>query len=224
MNDQSCHLKFAVFCNHTLIKERLDNFSANYPEYKLVKTYCSINELKKSDHVPQMDIALVCATCCIDSFNNAFGIFHDLYRAIPSVKPVIFNEHFSDSEKVDLIRIGVKGFFSTDIDSTKLKKALSLIKQGEIWANRKLTSQALPNGPEYLKNYFDCRETYGLSAREKDILTAMIRGLKNTEIADCLYISENTVKTHLNNIFKKFGVKNRAQAISMTLGKKILFH
>ena len=220
--DKQSYLKFAVICNHSLIKERLANFSANYPDYKLMKTYCSIRELKKAEYVPEIDIAMVCATCCIDSFNEAFGIFNDLYRAIPSVKPVIFNEFFSEEEKVDLIRIGVKGFFSKDIDSEKLEKALLLIQQGEIWSSRKLTCLALPNGPEYLKNYLSGRETYGLSAREKDILKAMIRGLKNTEIADRLFISENTVKTHVNKIFKKFGVKNRAQAICIALDKKIL--
>jgi len=217
-------LKFIVVCNHSLIKERLTNFSHNYPDFKLMKTYCSVKELKKAEYIPEIDIAMVCATCCIDSFNDSFRVFNDLYKAIPNIKPVIFNEFFSEEEKVDLIRIGVKGFFSIDMDSDKLEKALTLIKKGEIWSSRKLTCLALPNGPEYLKNYLAGQESYGLSAREKDILKAMVRGLKNNEIANRLFISENTVKTHINKIFKKFKVKNRAQAICIALEKKILRH
>ena len=91
-----------------------------------------------------------------------------------------------------------------------------------MWTSRRLTSLALPNGPEYLKNYLDRMEAYLLSSREKDILKAMVFGLKNKEIAEKLFISENTVKTHINNIYKKFGVNNRAQAIRFALERKIL--
>lgn len=215
-------LKFMVICNHSLINERLENFSLNFPDFKLMKTFGSLELLKETEFVPEVDIAMVCATCCIESFDDSFYFFNELYKVLPAVKPVLFNENFSDSEKVDLIRIGIKGFFSIDMDSKKLERALSLIKKGEMWTSRRLTSLALPNGPEYLKNYLEHMEAYWLSPREKDILKAMVFGLKNKEIAEKLFISENTVKTHINNIYKKFGVNNRAQAIRFALEKKIL--
>jgi LuxR family transcriptional regulator of csgAB operon len=141
---------------------------------------------------------------------------------IPRVKPVLFNEDFPEEKKVDLIRIGVKGFFSIDMGSETLKKALTLIKKGETWASRRLLSTAIPNGPDYLKKYLPGKvENFTLSEREKDILKAMVLGLKNKEIADKLFISENTVKTHISNIFKKFDVNNRAQAIMFALENNI---
>jgi DNA-binding NarL/FixJ family response regulator len=215
-------LEFIVICKHSLIKEHLENFSLNYTDFKLMKTFGSLELLKETEFVPEVDIAMVCATCCLETFDESFYFFNELYKVLPTVRPVLFNENFSDNEKVDLIKIGIKGFFSIDIDSKKLERALSLIKKGEIWTNRRLTSLALPNGPEYLKNYLDRKEAYSLSSREIDILRAMVFGLKNKEIAEKLFISENTVKTHINNIFKKFGVNNRAQAIRFALERKIL--
>jgi len=215
-------VKFIVICKHSLIKELLENFSLKNMDYRLIKTYNSIEYLKQKAYVPEVDIAMVCATCCVETFDRCIDFFNKLYQMIPQVKPIIFNENFSEDEKVDLIKIGVKGFFSIDMKSETLKKALTLIKKGEIWTSRKLISRAIPNGPEYIKNYLSSNAvSFTLSDREKDILKAMILGLKNKEIADKLFISENTVKTHISNVFKKFKVNTRTQAILFALENKI---
>ncbi len=215
-------LKFIVICKHSLIKERLDAFSKKYPDFKLMRTYNSLQHFLKAEYVPEVDIALVCTTCCIKTFDDSFAFFDELYKALPMVKPILFNEYFNDTEKVELIKIGVKGFFSIDMDSEKLEKALSLIKKGEIWTSRKLINRAVPDGPEYLKTIRSHLDSYGLSTREKEILKALVLGLKNKEIADKLFISEMTVKSHINRIYKKFGVNNRARAIRFAMENKIL--
>lgn len=216
-------LKFIAVCKHSLIKERLVNFSQNFPDFKMIKTYNCLDNLQEAGYVPEVDVAMVCATCCIDSFDRAFGFFNEFYKVLPTVKPILFNESFSDQQKVDLIRIGVRGFFSIDMDSKTMERAFSLIKKGEMWASRRLTSLAVPSGPEYLADYItDEVDTHGLSGREKQILRAMTTGLKNKEIADKLFISEMTVKSHINRIYKKFGVNNRARAILYALDNKIL--
>ncbi|MCP5053878.1 MAG: response regulator [bacterium] len=214
--------KFIVICRHSLIKERLDNFSANYPAFKMIRAFDSMEQLEERAHLPEANVAMVCATCCIPTFEDTFPFFYNLYKYIPNVKPVLFNDYFSESQKVELIRSGVKGFFSVDLGSEKLEKALTLIKNGEIWSDRRLVNLAIPDGTEYIKERLAGVETYGLSAREKEILKAMVLGLKNKEIADKLFISEVTVKSHLHRIFKKFGVNNRTTAIRFARENKIL--
>jgi DNA-binding NarL/FixJ family response regulator len=56
-----------------------------------------------------------------------------------------------------------------------------------------------------------------LSPRERDVLDAMTRGAKNSEIAAGLFISEETVKSHVKRILRKLGASNRAQAVSCYL-------
>jgi len=215
-------LKYIVLCNHSLIKERLETFSHHNPDFKLIKTYSFLEILDQQTHIPEIDVALVCASCCLDTDEHCFEFFNKLYRLIPRVKPVLFNENFPEEKKVELIRIGVKGFLSIDMGSDILKKALVLIKEGETWASRRLLSIAIPSGPDYLKNYLhDKGQSFILSEREKEILKTMVLGFKNKDIADKLYISENTVKTHIGNIFKKFGVNNRAQAIIFAMEHRV---
>lgn len=69
----------------------------------------------------------------------------------------------------------------------------------------------------YLHPPFTCNEVQqqklGLSAREMEVLQLMAAGMSNQEIADRLYVSVNTVKTHTSNVFQKLDVKRRTQAV-----------
>lgn len=53
-----------------------------------------------------------------------------------------------------------------------------------------------------------------LTVREQEIIRYLMTGASNTEIADSLFVSEHTIKSHLYNVFKKLNVKNRLQAVS----------
>ena len=63
------------------------------------------------------------------------------------------------------------------------------------------------------------RETLGITPREMDILALIAQGMSNREIAEKLFVSENTVKTHSSRVFDKLGAKRRTQAVQ--LGKKL---
>lgn len=65
------------------------------------------------------------------------------------------------------------------------------------------------------KNQNNTKKRVQLSDREQEVFEAMAEGLSNKEIADKLFVSENTIKTHVSNILSKLGVKRRTQAILM---------
>lgn len=211
---------FLLACSHSLIKESLEAFSGKYPQFLLVRTLASIDYFKISKSIPEVDIALICATCNFKKGGDIPARIHKLYKFIPAAKPVIINENFADREKIELLKMGVKGFFPRDITSEQLSKALPLIKQGQLWASRRVLNASLQEVFTHDPRYFpEDPEILDLTKREKEILKAMAVGLSNREISDKLFISESTVKTHINRIFKKLGVRNRAKAILMALEK-----
>ncbi|MGR5092243.1 LuxR C-terminal-related transcriptional regulator [Vibrio maritimus] len=102
-------------------------------------------------------------------------------------------------------------FYDTDTIET-LVNGFERILAGELWMSRKLVyeyvhfyrrRQCAKTSPYYTK----------LTKREQQIIKLLGDGASNTEIADALFVSENTVKAHLHNAFKKIKVKNRLQAL-----------
>ncbi len=82
-----------------------------------------------------------------------------------------------------------------------------------IWAGLKLTRQRVVMvGPEFILNKSELIHL-GISKREHEVLALMAQGLSNQEIADKLFVSLNTVKTHSSNLFVKLNVSRRTQAI-----------
>ena len=62
---------------------------------------------------------------------------------------------------------------------------------------------------------------YGLSTREKEIAMLLYEGKNNSEIAEQLFLSTNTVKVHASNLYKKLGATNRVQAIKVIRGEEV---
>jgi len=84
-----------------------------------------------------------------------------------------------------------------------------------IWAGLKLTRKKIVTitlGPDFILNEFELNKL-GISKREHEVLEWMAKGLSNQEIADKLFVSLNTVKTHTSNLFLKLEVSRRTQAI-----------
>jgi two-component system, NarL family, response regulator LiaR len=84
-----------------------------------------------------------------------------------------------------------------------------------IWAGLKLTRKKVITvtvGPAFVLNQA-ALDRLGISKREHEVLEWMARGLSNQEIADKLFVSLNTIKTHTSNLFLKLEVSRRTQAI-----------
>ncbi len=216
-------MRIILFCNHSLLKEQLENHSKKKTEFKLVKSFPNLNAPGIKNVTQQIDIALLCAGCNLSTIKDAYTVLPELYRLFPEIKPVIINENFSDQEKVELLKLGVKGFSSVDLGSEKLEEALRRVKKGEIWVSRNVTNLSLQNMSHYNSALImKAKEPFDLTEREIEILRTMALGLKNKEIADKLYISEKTVKTHINHVFRKLEVDTRAKAIFKAVENKII--
>ena len=129
---------------------------------------------------------------------------------ISSCIMALFNlQHSLGIEKRALLH-GIQGFFYKQ-DSLKLfLKGVKSLSAGEIWIERDiLVKCALEGGKRKIPSL---QEETGLSHREMEILALVSLGAKNEDIAEKLYISPHTVKTHLYHVFKKINVPNRLQA------------
>ncbi|EJB8350922.1 LuxR family transcriptional regulator VpsT [Vibrio cholerae] len=130
----------------------------------------------------------------------------------PDAKEVIINCPQDIEHKLLFKWNNLAGVFYIDDDIDTLIKGMSKILQDEMWLTRKLAQ-------EYILHYragnsVVTSQMYAkLTKREQQIIKLLGSGASNIEIADKLFVSENTVKTHLHNVFKKINAKNRLQAL-----------
>jgi LuxR family transcriptional regulator, positive regulator of biofilm formation len=155
----------------------------------------------------------------VDCIENDFD---EVMRALSDqqLKPcenliiAIYNVYPGWGIEEEALRSGVKGFFYKQ-DSLKLfLKGISAILGREIWVSREILMRSALRGLR--KTQSSIQERTGLSEREIEILRLLGSGAPNEEIAQKLFISPNTVKTHLYNIFKKIDVSSRLDAAAWT--------
>ncbi|WP_310376377.1 response regulator transcription factor [Catenuloplanes atrovinosus] len=118
-----------------------------------------------------------------------------------------------DAYVFEALRAGASGFLLKDADPEELLSAIRVIAAGEALLDPAVTGRliaafAAGGGPVA----GEPPELTGLTPRERDVLTLIAEGLSNAEIADRLGVGVGTVKTHVNALFSKIGVRDRVQA------------
>ena len=218
-------IRLILFCNHSLLKERLENYSSTHPGFKLIKSFPSLDAPGVKSITLQIDIALLCSSCILKSVRDSNSTLTDLYKIFPEIKPVVLNDNFTDPEKVELLKLGVRGFAPPDASAEKLEDVLQKVKKGEICVNRNVTNLSLQDMTSHTPSHIikeNEEQANALTDREIEILKTMTLGLKNKEIAEKLFISEKTVKTHINHLFHKLGVDSRSKAVFRALERKLI--
>ncbi|OGU09259.1 MAG: hypothetical protein A2X82_11770 [Geobacteraceae bacterium GWC2_55_20] len=121
-----------------------------------------------------------------------------------------------DSIACLIITNKINGIMTVDADMRLLLKAFHAINNGQIWIDN-CKIKALVN---FADNTKDSIIAGCLSNKEREVVMNISQGLTNKEIASQLYISEQTVKTHINSIFKKLNMTRRTQLVPLGIKLK----
>jgi DNA-binding NarL/FixJ family response regulator len=135
-----------------------------------------------------------------------------LLRDSPDTKIIAFVSMQTVREAVSLLKAGVKGYASINLDVVLLNRAIQMVQKGEIWIERKLFSEVLNELlSSKTRTHLPSQDAAfkKLSPRERQIALSVANGSSNKQIAAQLQISEATVKAHLTNIFSKLGLSDR---------------
>jgi len=136
-----------------------------------------------------------------------------LQKLSRSVLLCLFNLHPNSGVEEESVANGVKGFFYLGDSVEQLLNGIKAIFNGEMWLSRKIMTRFILNNQRE-KFSSVAQSCLRLTRREREILVMIAEGASNCEIADKLFISRHTVKTHTHNIFKKINVSSRSQAAS----------
>jgi DNA-binding NarL/FixJ family response regulator len=152
---------------------------------------------------------------------------------IPTMKTIIFGIRFNEENVMAMMQGGVRGFFRTALGDEQLIKCIRVVAQGEIWLDADMTTLVFD---EFIKEFMKKRDLLKplthlssakldiLSPREMEIMALISHSMTNEEIADKLFISSKTVKTHLRNIFVKAEIRNRVEAALLYTRHTLMVH
>jgi DNA-binding NarL/FixJ family response regulator len=131
----------------------------------------------------------------------------------PATQVIVLTTYADDASIISAVQAGARGYLTKHSGGDQLRRAIETVAAGEALLEPAVQArllEAVAQGragvPRALPD--------GLTAREADVLALIARGLTNADIARQLFVSEGTVKTHINNLFSKIGVRDRAQAVA----------
>ncbi|MEO7658197.1 MAG: response regulator transcription factor [Pyrinomonadaceae bacterium] len=143
-------------------------------------------------------------SCSIDDLDNYF-----LER--PKAKIIVLADHAGDSEITRALKKGALGYICKDIEPDELVDAIRKVARGQKYIPAEIAG--------ILTEHFGQEE---LTATETNVLQMVIGGMSNKEIAFALDNSENTIKTHIQNIFGKIGVSDRTSAAAVAIKRGLV--
>ncbi len=133
--------------------------------------------------------------------------------ASAGVRVILLTAAAEKAQIVEALQLGARGVVLKDSATQLLLKAIHSVMSGEYWVGR----ESVSNLVQYLRTLVQSsgeeakQKKFGLTPRELEIVSAVVAGYANKEIAVYFKISEDTVKHHLSNIFDKLGVSTRLE-------------
>ncbi|MGA9759221.1 MAG: response regulator transcription factor [Candidatus Sulfotelmatobacter sp.] len=137
----------------------------------------------------------------------------DLSTSPTPVRVILLTAAAEKSQIVEALQLGARGVVLKDSATQLLLKAIHTVMSGEYWVGR----ESVSNLVQYLRTLVQSssdearQKKFGLTPREIEIVSTVVAGYSNKEIAEYFKISEDTVKHHLSNIFDKLGVSTRLE-------------
>ena len=141
-------------------------------------------------------------------------LIRELRPRLPDTQIVMLSVSGDESTVLDAMRHGAAGYLTKDLGPEALQRAVRGVRDGDLPMSRRMAARTLRRFIEGTGSDIgdDASSLSVLSSRETEVLAQLAEGLTDREIADALVISPRTVESHVSNVLRKLGVRNRAEA------------
>jgi DNA-binding NarL/FixJ family response regulator len=195
-------IRIVIADDHAVVRQGLKMFLLDDPEFDVVGEAQNGAEALKLAHDLHPDVILMDLLMPVMDGITATG---HIRRECPDTEVIALTSVLEDASVVGAVRAGAIGYLLKDTQADELIRSIKAAANGQVQlspqaAARLVREVRAPESPE------------SLTERETDVLRLLAQGKANKEIAQALFIGENTVKTHVSSILLKLGVQSRTQA------------
>jgi DNA-binding NarL/FixJ family response regulator len=200
-------MRIFIVDDHVLFREGLASIISTYPDIEIAGMAGTVQEAVELARTIKPDIVLM-------DFSLPDGTGAEATRSIleeyPDCKTIFLTMSEEEEDLFAAIRSGAKGYLLKNMAPQKLVAAIRSVQKGEAALSRKMTMRVMEELSRTKRPQLTEQAT--ITLREIEVLEALASGLSNQEIANRLYISENTVKSHVHSILDKLNLSDRKEA------------
>jgi DNA-binding NarL/FixJ family response regulator len=201
-------MRIIIVDDHQIVREGLKTILQDDPDFEVVAESGSAKGLAALVQRTRPDVVLLDAR--LPGVSGAEAC-RQLVAANPDIAVLMVSSYTDDRLVEECIRAGAKGYLIKDIQRLSLKESIRAVSQGGGAVSPAIAAKVL----DRLRTQEDlapAEPASPLSDTQLDILRLVAAGYSNREIASRIQLSENTIKSHIQEIFRKLDVGNRVQA------------
>ncbi len=207
-------IRIVIVDGSSLFRDGLANLISAQPDLQVVSAADTVQTATEQIRSARPDIVLLGWAA---SSTNSQKVFHAIQEAKLATRVIMLINEDAKEDFVEAVRQGCCGIVPKQTSTELLLKSIRKVHAGEFWLDRlttaevirKLAKKGASNAPSSRLGVRD--QSSALSQREREIVVLVAQGFKNKEMAERMFISEQTVKNHLHNIFDKLGVSDRLE-------------
>jgi two-component system nitrate/nitrite response regulator NarL len=209
-----------LVADSTRVKSQiLSDVLARDKHFQVLETELSVAAILAVAASEKPDVVLISVLLENDP-KLGFQVARQLRAAHPATRLVMLLDRSERSSAVDAFRAGASGILCRSESLKFLPRCISCVHAGQVWANSRELKYLLDALSESMsaRGTANASDASILSKREQDVVTGVVDGLSNREIAHRLKLTEHTVKNYLFRIFDKLGVSSRVEVVLYAFG------
>ncbi|HKF00466.1 MAG TPA: response regulator transcription factor [Actinomycetes bacterium] len=199
--------------DQTIVREGLSTLLGLLPEVEVVGAAADGEEAVRltGEHRPQVVLMDLRMPRC-----DGVEATRRIRTLAPGTQVIALTTYADDASVFAALQAGARGYLTKNASAAEIRQAIAAVQRGEALLDPSVQRRLLDALASVPGSASSRREQLpdGLTPREAEVLRLMAAGRTNQEIAADLVISEGTVKTHVNRIFAKAGVRDRGQAVA----------
>ncbi|MGW8224719.1 MAG: response regulator [Anaerolineales bacterium] len=202
-------IRLVVVDDHGLFRAGLVSLLTTFPEFEIIGEAGDGREALSVVRATNPDVVLLDVNMPVMDGVETVEMLQK--NDAPRILMLTISRH--DEDLFGAIAAGADGYLLKDAEPEELRKAINLVAEGKSVLSPEVTSRVL----KAVSSSHGIPSDIALSKREMDVLKCLAGGMTSSQVASELFISENTVKTHVRHILEKLEAANRAEAVSRAI-------